>query len=433
MRKDTAEILTRLFFVERSLILSQAGWIPGVVSLEGKAALARMLWEDSVAADAIRNRILELRYPSRVVVPDQHQVVLDFFDEARNAPGPEAFVLSLARVLKPALRDGYETFSKLSDRISDGPSALVLKHALNDKNEQISDLEKLADGMLAANPGRRQEAEIWVGEFSRRLTLLGGHLLDIQAGQGAESIQLPGRCPFELARIPARDSRFKQVRFYWPHIVEPDFPSDTGIPLQLRSAIGHLNEVWAAEMSAANLYNFADELGWEYVRDIARWTYDESRHCLMGYHRLVEWGFRPEELPLGDYIYTTARGQDPIFGIGMLFYFETKYIHRGQQRIKAFTELEDSTSRHDYEFDWADETFHAEYGKRWLTALFEKREKGPHTLDKIRDQCDKLIAATIATATPREKAEIHAQAERLIKQAEAIVTISYNQHTTIDN
>jgi uncharacterized ferritin-like protein (DUF455 family) len=223
-----------------------------------------------------------------------------------------------------------------------------------------------------------------------------------------------------LARIPARDSRFKQVRFYWPHIVNPDFPSDTGIPLQLRSAIGHLNEVWAAEMSAANLYNFADELGWEYVRDIARWTYDESRHCLMGYHRLVEWGFRPEELPLGDYIYTTARGQDPIFGIGMLFYFETKYIHRGQQRIKAFTELEDSTSRHDYEFDWADETFHAEYGKRWLTALFEKREKGPHTLDEIRDQCDKLITATIATATPHEKAEIHAQAETLIKRAGAM-------------
>ena len=73
-----------------------------------------------------------------------------------------------------------------------------------------------------------------------------------------------------------------RVRYYWPHIVDSDFPASDGIHLQMRSAIGHLNEVWASEICAVNLYNFADTLGWEFVRDLARWTYDEGRHCLMG-------------------------------------------------------------------------------------------------------------------------------------------------------
>ena len=67
---------------------------------------------------------------------------------------------------------------------------------------------------------------------------------------------------------PGRDAHFRHVRFYWPHIIDPSFESSEGLALQIRSAIGHLNEVWAAEICAANLYNFADESGWDYIRDI---------------------------------------------------------------------------------------------------------------------------------------------------------------------
>ncbi len=422
MRRDTADVLTRLFFVERSLIISQAGWVPNVALLEGKATLARMLWEDAVAAESMRQRIFELRYPSRVISPELHQPVLNFFEEARHAPTPEAFVLSLAQVLKPALQQAYQTFYKLSDRISDGPSALYLNHALIDKQEQIKDLKGLATDMLAANPSARLTAEAWVNTLAQHLMTLGDSILDAPDEARPISPELPGRKPFKLVKTPAHDLRFKQTRFYWPHLVNPDFPSDEGLYLQLRSAIGHLNEVWAAEIGAVNLYNFADELGWEYVRDVARWTYDESRHCLMGFHRLLEWGFKPEELPLGNYIYTTVMEQEPIFGLAMLFYFETKYIHRGQARIQTFTEYEDRVSRHDYEFDWADETFHAEYGKRWLSILFEKHPELPYNLDSIRETCHKLIAAKTAAVTQPEKDQIHLQAETLIRQAEAIAT-----------
>jgi hypothetical protein len=417
MRYDSAEMLTRLFFLERSLILSQAGWVPAVTTLEAKGALARNLWEGSVTADALQNRVFELRYPSRLITPDAHSAVIAAVDGARNAPGQEAYVLAMATVLLPALQRAYQQFAGLSDQLSDGPSYLLLKHALADKADAIDRLTHLAGDMIAAKPEARQEAEAWRDAVASALGALGPGLLEA-ASEGESRPKIPGGQAFELPVQPGRDSHFRLVRFYWPHIVDPSFESADGLALQMRSAVGHLNEAWAAEICAANLYNFADELGWDYIKDVARWTYDESRHCLMGLQRLLEWGFRPEELPLGNYLYVAARQREPIYGLGMIFYFETKYIHRGRERIQAFKDLGDALSRHDYEFDWADETFHAEYGNRWLTALFERRSEPPRDAHEIRARTEQIVAESVATATGQERAEIHEVAARLLAKAQ---------------
>ena len=111
MRRDTAEILTRVFFVERSLIISQAGWITRVPRIEHKALLARALWEDAVAADTLRERVFELRYPRRDINLDLHTAIVGLVDEARNAPTPEAFVAGLVSVLKPAVLNALNTYN----------------------------------------------------------------------------------------------------------------------------------------------------------------------------------------------------------------------------------------------------------------------------------------------------------------------------------
>src|SRR5947207_1694180 len=128
MWRDTAEALTRLFFIEQSLIISQAGWVPALSPMEGKVALCRCLWEDSITANEIRKRIFELRYPRQDMNEHLHHVIVTFYDKARNAPNAEAFVLSLTKVLKPAVRDAIQTMYDLADRISDGPSVLQDQH-----------------------------------------------------------------------------------------------------------------------------------------------------------------------------------------------------------------------------------------------------------------------------------------------------------------
>ncbi len=69
------------------------------------------------------------------------------------------------------------------------------------------------------------------------------------------------------------------------------------------------------------------------------------------------------------------------------------------------------------DFDWADETIHAEYGHRWLDALHERYPERVPRIETLREQCDSLVAAEVAAATDADRAETHAVAGRLIEKA----------------
>ena len=126
--------------------------------------------------------------------------------------------------------------------------------------------------------------------------------------------------------------------------------------------------------------------------------------------------------PLGSYLYESARDQDPIYRLGMLHYFEAKNIGKKTKRAAAFASYGDTASQHDMDFDWADEALHAAYGKRWLTALMEQRGLPAAAFEQIKERCEALVAATVATATPEETADIRAVADHLIARAQTLAT-----------
>jgi uncharacterized ferritin-like protein (DUF455 family) len=422
MRYDTAVILKRFFFVEESLIVSQAGWIAGVGTLESKYTLARHLWEDSLTADAQRTRVFELRYPSRLMEIGDEEPLMRLINEARNAPNGVAMVQSLAHVFKPALAAAYQAYLDLADVIGDGPSIRFMELALDEKQRQIEELDALLPTLREYHPEHVSAADAWCAELQRRLEAMGGIGLDPAEGKASDPVELPERVPFRLAQIPERDRRFRQVTYYWPDVVDPTYPYGDGMSLQIRSAISHLNEVWAVETGGALLHAFADDLGWEFVLDAARWTYDESRHMRMGYERLLAWGYQPSELPLGSYIYMAAYEQDPIYRLGSLYFFETKNIKRKPERIKSFTDFADDVSRHDMDFDWADETIHAHYGTKWLTKLMQVRgdqNPDPHT---VRAYVGKLVDDIVNRATDADRAEIRAIADAIMAKAQQVAT-----------
>ena len=138
-------------------------------------------------------------------------------------------------------------------------------------------LTHFCEQMLAAIPDRRAETEAWVAALEAQLTGLGSVSLDTLDGPTAPPPRLSGHRPFKLAEVPARDARFHPCRFYWPDIIDPSFPYGEGIRLQLRSAVSHLNEIWALEAAGEILHAFAGHLGWEFVFDAARKAMD---NCL---------------------------------------------------------------------------------------------------------------------------------------------------------
>jgi len=231
------------------------------------------------------------------------------------------------------------------------------------------------------------------------------------------NVDVPDGIPFRLAEQPARDDSYFQSSFYWPDAIVPGYPYGEGVALQVRSAVSHLNEVWAVDTAGAILHGLAPELGWEWIRDAGRWTYDEARHMLMGKRRLEAWGLPPERIPLGGYIYEACGGQDPLYRLGMLGYFETKNIGRKRERAAAFHAMGDTTSETDMEFDWADETLHAEYGRRWLKDLLERRGEDPESWPQVLERCEQLVAARVGQATDEERARIVAAADALVADA----------------
>jgi hypothetical protein len=418
MRFDTAQILKRFFFCERSLLVSQAAWIPAVAPLDIKTGLARFIWQNAETTDALRNRVFELRFPSRLLEEEgADRALIELFGAVRNSPSVPAFLLSIGKVFLPALRDSFHAYLEASDSIADGPTHRFLSLAVSEKTEQIAAFEQWSESARADNSELRDAALAWTQAVAKRLSDIGG--VGIGPSSSSASVELlPGAKTYVIPDKPARDTRFWPCRFYWPDVVDPAYPYGEGMQLQLRSAISHLNEVWAIENGGVMLSAFADILPWEWIHNAARWTYDESRHCRMGYERLMAWGLNPADIPLGTYIYESASGEDPIYRLGMLYFFETKNIRHKPARAQLFHAYGDAVSEHDMDFDWADETMHAGYGKHWLKELLAVRGQDPTAYDQVRDRCEKLVSGYVETATPDEVADIKKVARALIAQAQ---------------
>src|SRR5918999_2578157 len=178
-RIDTAQVLTRFHYLDRALTLACGGWIPAVPRLEEKAALARTAWQCALAADALRERVCELRYPSRLLEAGSDEPVIRVYEAAIDAPGPVDFLRGLTDVLLPALLAEYRDFLEATDELDDGPTARILGAAARDKEEQIAS--------LGHDPG--SDPRTWPEELRHAL----------------ESLEPPRGTPFRLAEDPARD------------------------------------------------------------------------------------------------------------------------------------------------------------------------------------------------------------------------------------
>jgi hypothetical protein len=75
------------------------------------------------------------------------------------------------------------------------------------------------------------------------------------------------------------------------------------------------------------------------------------------------------------------------------------------------------------DFDWADETMHAGYGKRWLKELLARRGEDPAAYDQVRERCEKLVRDYVGTATGQEVADIKKVADALLVKAEQVLKV----------
>src|SRR2546430_8372322 len=170
MRFDTAQLLKRFFFCERSLLVSMAAWIPAIAPLEIKTGLARFIWQSAENAHALRNRVFELRFPSRLLEEEEgtDTALIELFGAVKDSPSAPAFLLSVGKILLPAVRDSHQAYLEASDSIAHAPTHRFLSLALSANVEQITAIECWAESALSGNPELREGALAWTEAVRNR-------------------------------------------------------------------------------------------------------------------------------------------------------------------------------------------------------------------------------------------------------------------------
>ncbi len=417
-----AHILKRFYFLQREIVLMQAAWLPGTACLEIKLALAEALWQDALIAGQLRQRVLELRYPERRIEIDEDAPFIGAIRRIQDAPEGSGFFRALHEILKPFVGKLFESYLQVADPLDDSPTVRILAQAQQDIVQQ----SRRAREILAADGSTGswlEEAQQWIRGLDA-LSLASRKETAAPSGDGP----LRGGKPFEIARRAARDPRFARPVFAWPDRLNPVLGAGEGLELQVRAAVHHLNEIWAAEMAAAVLYDLSNEAPPEFLEDAARWCFDESRHCRMGYARLFEFGYQPTEIPVDSFSYDAGASLDPLARLGIIYYFETTYIRTKSERTKIFAEFGDRASSHDMDYDWADELIHTYYGNKWLKFFLENRQDA-RTPKDIKRAAEQAVESIRAQATTEDRADTEKHYEEILAKGRSLAAAGTNNAT----
>jgi hypothetical protein len=384
---DAARLLKRLYLTERETMRALGAKQLAVANWELKAATPRHLWHDSQHANALRERVLELRYPRRDVEVDHDPELTSFLDYLTRAQSDAEFACGIYQVLKPALIAAYGDYLAKADDLNDAPSIYQLKHILIDEREHLEEIAPVLAGLSADEVAAAQP---WIEGLTAHLAAIGGILGEGPKGEIPSDPRYAGRPPYELPRRAVRDPRFS------PAVVEsPGRPATSPREQQVWYAIDHANEVWAAEVPGAFIWHFRD-MPWNFYTDVARWSYDEMRHSLTGIRRLDAWGFEMGvDYPMvGDpYHAILEKGGGLLDVLALLYFFEKDAPANRQKTRKKFSAMEDTASTQDTDYDWADEAIHLKYGYTWLSHLFDSdKEKLNEAVARAGEMWDTWLA-----------------------------------------
>ncbi len=270
-----------------------------------------------------------------------------------------------------------------------------------------------------------EATSVWRDYLTQFLSAIGG-LSGLGAhGNPPTDHAATGRPAFQLPTQATRDPRFRPSLFHLPHENKYDKAGaaawkkiealDKRAAMQVWSAISHFNEIWAGEVPASVLFDLSNQ-PWEFYLDLARWTWDESRHSMMGYRAMQGWGWDvPALIPYGNAAYNGLAHMPAAQRLALLYYYEEGLLRSGtkQVELQILESAGDDGSIHDMDYDWADEAIHVSYGFKWLRHLLGDDDAGHEQLQKLTDEAREAMAQFVRAHKDEEQAQLGPYFERL--------------------
>jgi uncharacterized ferritin-like protein (DUF455 family) len=420
--ENASRYLMRCYVVERQLMRTLAARFVDTSQWDLKRQLAQDMWETSRHADGLRTRILELRFPRRDVDKKYNSDMLALVAECAKGSDAQEFIGGIYGALLPELLRAYRNYLEQTDLLDDAPTVYLLRHIIADKEAQIERMQALADQVA---PGLFEQTAEWQDYLRQFSAAVGGISGRDEPAPKPTDHPFAGRPAYEIGRSVQRDVRWRPALFHLPHENKYDVEGrkawqrieslDKRVAMQVWSAISHFNEIWAAEVVAASIWDF-DTQPWDFYLDLARWAWDETRHSTMGYRALQGWGWDvPDLIPWGNALYNAMGPMPPIQRLALLYYYEEGLLRAGVKQIelKILESAQDDGSAQDMDFDWADEAIHVNYGYTWLRHLLGDSSAGKEELTRLTDEAREIVARFVAEHKDDPEAKLAPYFERL--------------------
>lgn len=361
-------------YLETSFHRILCGWGRHFSDWSEKVSLFRHVWDEAECVRRIRERLIQfpgtagnLNAPVSVRLEELANAVL-------LAPSFEDLLDGLFFLYNGTLVKSYLNYAQTAHPVHDAPTLAAISENVRVK-EQFR---------LWLRDYRRRHPHTINREYQRSIEnalILANDLQEpLAISESAKPVGIrtgfrpPLRAAHPAGSRPAVD-------------LMPYLESDFSRSLETRRLFwcyGYLLEMNLAEDQLLWLWNAAD-LPWEFVQDVTRHMWDESRHGDSGHSRLLDFGITLETIgyPYYDRRFATADpwecaegAADPmsakdlyeaIFFIGMVA--ETGHFQVKHEAYDDFREGGDMESAEMMLFDIIDETSHVQYAHRWLPLL----------------------------------------------------------------
>jgi len=342
---DNVARLLRYHWIEKRLSDIATARLTATPEWEVKGALALHQWLDAEHAQALRQRIREMRHP----VP-RLDVAPDPITEQRladiEAATTTAALLAGMLTLRKQLLEDYREHYDVTNPLVDHPTRRVLRFIIIEEEETVAWLE----AAVAAKP--------------------------------------KGDIPHDFT--PRRDERFQEsYNFDFPPHNVYSLPYVPAAERNLALLCKRLLEMDVPEMMASFI---TEQCGqpWEFYLDYKRQLWDEARHSMMGEVAFESRGIDWTKIPLNVGFALRLNLHASPKERQLLLYSIEQSLMPGdtgkRYEYDVAVEAGDELSAHFEGYDWADGVLHAQIGRRWV-------RPNPSTLDEGRAVHEKTWSA----------------------------------------
>lgn len=359
--EEAGKRLLRVAVLKRGLMRSLAGWLPRLPDFASKCRLSRHLYLDAKGSHAAAQRVWELQF-GRGPFPEPKELE-PFLAVMDRAADVEEMLAGLYLTVKAELAAAYRRYMAETDPVFDAPTLDVLGPMLVDEEQQIEWARgELHRRMLSSQ--RKRELAAWQKYLAQRLSACGGVLGEAVPDPHYEPpAAFANRPPYELPEAITFEDMPN-------HSVE----SDPGKILDHhRLVYAYYQEIDIVDLLATILFDSPRDMPSEYYVDIARQTWDESRHTTMGIRRLHELGYSLHDCgcPVGRY--AAFRRMTVLERVAFLTQVgEACSLAGKREHIQKWLAEGDVASSALVEFDISDESQHVRFGSKWMPELMKR-------------------------------------------------------------